>query len=994
MKSAHVFFLSGLVAISLVSNVNISSADPSIPIYRDPTASLTARVNDAFSRLTEKDKLSLFTGTTMTTQPIATLGLPGISFADAGQGVRGGPPSTCGPATAFPAGTNMASSWDEKLLQSIGRAIGNEALNKGTGTQIELAPAVNIHRSPLCGRDSEYMSEDPYLNARLGVAYIDGMQSTGVGACVKHFACNNEEFDRGYVNVVVDERTLREIYLPAFEAAVKQAHVRSIMAAYNKVNGPYCTANWPLLTNILRDDWGFDGLVVSDWGAVHEVSGVINGGTDIEMPGPGDLTAENLQRALENGTIKQATIDRDAKDMLRAMIRSGLADPVRHVPDPSVVGNKDQLNVAYRGAVEGMVLLKNNNNLLPINPNATQKIAILGPRAASWQIEGDGSPNVDPLQLINATDGITQRVAGTNTTLIFPAGDDLAAAPIRSSALTADDGVTSGLTAAYFNNMTLAGPPVATRVDPDVQFTFNSTNRPSNVQAEQFSARWTGTITAPETGNYDFSVTVDDGCRLFIDNKLVIDAWNEGSSRPVNGHIALVAGQKYPIKLEFFQDRADAVCDLNWHTPSSGGTAFQYEVDAAKQADIAIVVVGSEHETEGADRTSMDLPDEQDLLIKKVVEANPHTLVVLNNGGPVLVKSWIDSVPAVLKAGFPGELGGKALAAVLFGDEDPSGKLVDTYGVRREDYPDYGHFPGVKGTVHYTEGIYVGYRAFDKRKITPMYPFGYGLSYTQFHYSNLKISNPSWNTSGTVTVTADITNTGKVAGAEVAELYIEPKAPLIDRPIRELKGFDRVDLLPGQSKEATFTLRQRDFAYCDVPGKQWRADKGSYVVEVGSSSRTLLLESPIHLVKTWTDPIHGIGAKNPYTIKPSLSYNRPSTASSVKHDNDAAYAFDNDPSTRWESEWSDPQWLAVDLGKPTWISKVQLSWEAAFASSYQIQVSNDQHNWKTVYSTTNGKGSFETVTFSPVEARYVRIYCTARGTKFGSSLFSFDIFKK
>jgi beta-glucosidase len=974
---------------------------PASPVYKNPNAPLEARVNDLLNRLTQKEKLSMLSGTGFTSQPLPRFGLRPMQFADAGQGVRGGGGTpdgidpVGGPATAFPAGVSMASSWDSELIREIGTAIGDEAKNKGIGVQIELGPAVNIHRSPLCGRDSEYLSEDPYLNARLAVQYIEGMQSTGVGSCIKHYACNNEEVDRGSVNVIVDERTLREIYLPAFEAAVKEAHVRAFMAAYNKVNGPYCTANWFLLTNVLRHDWGFDGLVMSDWGAVHETSGVVNGGTDLEMPGPGYLVAANLKKSLSNGSISQPAIDHAVKDILRATIRAGLADPVQYVPNHSEVGSAAHQALVLRAGQEGMILLKNDGGLLPLNPNTPQTIAIIGPRAKNWQYNSRGSTGLSPTVQVNAFEGITQRLASnTGAKLLYEPADDYTGKPIPLEDLTTPDGSEHGLSGTYFTSQNLSGTPLLTRTDPSVDFNFTDATRPTGLQAEHFSIRWTGIITAPMTGSYIFNVRVDDGCRLWIGDTLVVDQWQNGAARSASGSIDLAAGKVYPIKLEYYQDRGDALVSLSWLTPDDNSLPFAGAAAVAKQADIAIVMVGSEPEVEGNDRTSMDLPSLQDSLIKTVAAANPHTIVVLDNGGPVLVNSWIDGVPAVLEAGFSGELGGTALASVLFGDVSPSGKLVDTYGVRREDYPDYGHFPGINNVVHYTEGIYVGYRAFDKRRITPEFPFGYGLSYTTFSYSNIKLEKPTWSPSSTFTVTANITNTGKVRGAEVAELYIEPKSPRVDRPIRELKGFARVDLLPGQTKTAQFVLVPRDFAYCDVAGKQWRADEGKYIVEIGASSRDLKLESPVTLTKTWTDPIPGVGARDPFAPKPSLSTGKHSTASSIMHGNISSYAFDGDTSTRWESVWSDPQWIEVDLKKPTTFSKVGLSWETAFSSNYQLQVSNDNKSWRTVYSTTTGMGGLDNFRFAPVTARYVRLFLIKRGTQFGDSLYSFDLYAK
>jgi beta-glucosidase len=964
-------------------------------IFRDPHAPLAARVNDLYKRLTESDKLSMMTGTGFTSEPIPRLNLQGIAMADAGQGVRGGMNSTLGPATAFPASITMASSWDRRLEWEIGQAIGEEARNKGTGINMELGPAVNIHRSPLNGRDSEYISEDPYLAAHLDVPYIQGMQSTGTIACVKHFACNNEEVDRGFVNVVVDERTLREIYLPAFEAAIEKGHAGAVMAAYNRVNGPYCTANWYLLNVVLRKDWGFDGIAESDWGAVHETNGVVNAGLDLEMPGPGDLTADRLRQALASGQIKQSSIDTAVRHILNETIRAGLADPVQHVSTPRYVGSVEHQAIATKAAVEGMVLLKNQGGLLPIDPNSVVKVAIIGPRAKNWQFDAYGSPGVQPTMQINAYDGILERIAGhSGVILSYYPGGRFDSQPIPVGDLKTPDGSQNGLLGEYFDNRDLTGDPIATRVDGDIDFNWGDSNRPVGIPQFNFSARWTGNVTPTVTGLYDFTVRADDGCRLWIGDQKVIDNWVDEAATTAIGHIHLEAGQSYPLRLEYYQHTGDASVTLGWLPPSGASSIYQQAADTARKADIAIVMVGSESEGEGSDRNSLDLPDQQDELIKAVAAANKHTVVVLNNGGPVLVKSWIDKVPVVLDAGFPGETGGRALAAILFGDADPSGKLVDTYGVRREDYPDYGNFPGVNGKVVYKEGIYVGYRAFDKRHITPMFPFGYGLSYTKFKYSGIKLSTNKWNTRGRIVVSANITNVGARVGAEIAQLYVEPHSPLIDRPIRELKGFSRLDLNPGETKAATFELDQRDFAYCDVPGKQWRADPGSYTIEVGASSRDLRLSADETLTQKWTQAIPAMGMKDPNALKPSLSTFKSGASSSTKQGNLTEYAFDNDPGTRWESDWFSPQWITVDLGRPILISRVVLTWERACATEFKLQTSLDNRKWQTVYSTETGPGGVETIKFAPTKVRYVRMYGTKKNTQYGYSLYSFDVYAK
>ena len=959
------------------------------PVYKDAHAPLEARVNDLFGRMTQDEKLGFLTGTGFTTQPLPRLGVPGMGMVDAGQGVRGGEGGTQGPATQFPSGVAMASSWDPLLVRRIGEAIGEEALNKGIGAQVLLGPAVNIQRSPLGGRNSEYFSEDPFLAGRLAVSYIQGMQSTGCAACVKHFAANNEEVDRFGVNVNVDERTLREIYLPAFEAATEEGHAWALMASYNRVGGYYATANKYLLTDILKDDWGWDGLVMSDWGAVHETAGVIAAGNDLEMPGGTYLTHDKVARALQSGRITQAEIDDSVKRILRAVIRVGLLDGPRTL-NHSQVNSPEHQKLAFDAAGEGMVLLKNQNGLLPLNAATLKSIAVIGPGAKGMQFGAQGSPSVQPFYAIQPLDGIKTRV-GSGVTVRYAAGL-ISGTPVPASALNPVGSTENGLQAEYFANRNLAGQPALTRVDPALQFDWSHDPPAAGVPRTNFSVRWTGMLTAQAAGHYALSLSGDDGYRLFLDGKQVIDHWFEGGTSTQTVDAYFVAGSRHSLRIEYFQAGGDASLRFNWVLP--GHSSFAEATEAARQSDVAVVVVTTAGtEGEGQDRPSMALPGDQDALIAAVVAANPKTLVVLNNGTPVLMP-WLAQVLGLVEAWFPGDEGGHALASLLFGDVSPSGKLPTTLGARREDYPDFGHFPGVGGQVTYAEGIYVGYRAFDKRRIAPLFPFGYGLSYTAFQYGPLRLSRPVLSPNGAVTVSVPVTNTGRREGAEVVELYVHDPAPKIAKAVRELKGFGKVDLLPGQTKTVTMTLKPRDLAYSDVPGRQWKADAGVYDIQVGASSRDIRRQTAVRLSQTYTEAIPRMGAPSAPVHNPNdLAYKRPVTASSVQEaDTPASGITDGDDSTRWSSNFSDPQWVAVDLGKPVTIDHVKLLWEDAYASAYSVQVSPDGQTWTDVYHTDSGTGDPETIHFAPVAARYVRIYGTKRATKFGYSLFSVEVY--
>ncbi|MBI1333659.1 MAG: beta-glucosidase [Armatimonadetes bacterium] len=964
------------------------SRPPKVPLYRDPQAPVEARVNDLFSRMTQEEKMDILTGTGFTTRPIPRLGVPPMAMADAGQGVRGGMPSTEGPATAFPSGVAMASTWDPELVGRIGKAIGEEALNKGTGVQVLLGPAINIHRSPLGGRNGEYFSEDPFLASRMAVGYIEGMQSTGCAACAKHYIANNEEVDRDYVDVQVSERALREIYMPAFEAAVKEAHVWTVMSSYNMINGYHASANKYLLTDVLKKGWGYDGMVMSDWGGVHETVRTVNAGNDLEMPGPGLLRQEQIEKAMKRGLITQAQLDDNVRRILRTIVRVGLLDGAK-TPDHDVVNSAAHQKLTFEAATKGIVLLKNEGGILPLQAKRIKSIAVIGRPASDVQVGANGSPTVTPFYKIQPLEGI-KKYADPNTKITYVPASNLGET-IPSSALKSSDGQ-PGLHAEYFSNKTLSGTPVATRTDQTISFTWDGS--PANgVGKSDFSVRWTGKLTAPKTGTYNLVLSCDDGCRLFLDGRLLIDHWVDSGETPISTKVDLVAGEPHDLKVEYYQAGGLAVAKLNWTPPQT--EAFQDAVAAAKQADVAIVCIGTNgQEGEGNDRPSMELPANQDELIQAVMKANKRTIVVMNNGTPVDMSQWVDKVPGLVETWFPGQEGGAALGAILFGEVNPSGKLPDTLAKRREDYPDFGNFPGTKGTVNYAEGIYVGYRHFDKEKIAPLFPFGFGLSYTSFGYGKASVSEP--DDLGNRTVSLNVTNTGKRAGAEVVQLYIHDLAPKIDRPIQELKAFQKVMLEPGETKTVHLTVPPRAFAYCDVPGKQWKADAGRYELEIGASSRDIRQRATVTLGSDFTESIPFMSEQTApkAATEPDLAKGKPVTASSTENhiDVEAKNAVDGNDQTRWASDFADNQWIAVDLGQPTLIDHVTIKWEAAFASEYAVQVSDDGLAWNDVFSTDAGFGGIDPISFKPVTARYVRLFAKKRGTKYGVSLFSFEVY--
>ena len=675
---------------------------------------------------------------------------------------------------------------------------------------------------------------------------IQGMQGVGISACVKHFAGNNQENDRDAVNATVSERALREIYLPAFEAAVTEGRVWSVMSSYNLVNGHHASANSFLLKDVLKTDWGFDGEVMSDWGGVHE-SDAVQFGNDLEMPTGANMSVSHLKAALADGSVTQAAVDDSVHRILRTVLRVGLLDgPIQR--NSALVNSPAHQQLALAAAERGIVLLKNSPAVLPLDSRRIKSIAVIGEPAQRMQFDALGSPEVRPLHVVEFLDGIKARAGQATVTY---AATRLDGEPLPAAAIRTPNGGANGFKAEYFKNRDLNGDPAIVRVEPTINLRSPRLPAPG-FPRDNFSARWTGKLVAPATGTFIFTLTGDDGFRVYLDGKRIIDHWVEGPATPDTGFAELVAGKSYELRVEYFQAGGAYLAELSWRTPNH--PLYADAIAAAKQADVAIVCVSTRRmEGEGNDRPSMELPGNQAGLIRAIAAANQNTVVVLNNGTPVTMQDWLASVPAVVETWLPGQEGGTALAAILFGDVNPSGKLPDTLAASREDYPDFGNFPGANHQVNYAEGIYVGYRHFDRAGIAPLFPFGHGLSYTTFGYDHLKLSKKELSPAGSVTASVDVTNTGKRAGEEVVELYVHDPKPQIDRPVRELKGFAKVALKPGETKTVQFNLQPRALAYFDTPGHQWKADAGDYEIQVGASSRDLRQKAVLHLTADYAD---------------------------------------------------------------------------------------------------------------------------------------------
>lgn len=643
------------------------------------------------SKMTLEEKAALVTGASnWTTTPVERLGIPEMVVSDGPHGVRRVEDVTSIaqvslPATCFPTASCTASTWNVDLIKKMGEALAEECIS--LNVDVLLGPGANMKRSPLGGRNFEYFSEDPFLAGEMAVNFINGIQGKGVGTSLKHYAANNQEFQRFCISSEVDERTLREIYLAAFEKAVKGAQPYTVMCSYNKVNGEYASENYHLLTDILKNEWGFEGLVVSDWGAVHDRVKSLKAGLDWEMPGPQAQRTQKVIDAVRSGELDEAVLDESVRRILRIVYKA------RQTPKKGKFDVEAHHELARQIATEGMVLLK-NNGLLPLKGH--EHIAVIGRSAETAHFQGGGSSHINPTK-----------------------------------------------------------------------------------------------VAVP---------------------------FNEVKAQAGNAEITYAEG--YPTDNSFSQVMIDRAVSL------------------AKTADVALLYIAlpSFKESEGYDRTDLDLTDQQVALIKAVSAIQPNTVVVLNNGAPVVMGEWIDGVAAVLEGWMMGQAGGVSIADVLFGRVNPSGKLAETFPIKLVDTPAFINWPGDAGTVRYGEGLFIGYRYYDAKKVPVQFPFGYGLSYTTFAYSNANVSKKSFKDVDGVTVTVDVKNTGKVAGKEIVQVYVHDQKSSLVRPEKELKGFAKVELKPGETKTVSIKLDFRAFAFYHPKHKQWITETGDFDLIIAASS--------------------------------------------------------------------------------------------------------------------------------------------------------------
>jgi len=795
------------------------------------------RVTSLLNQMTLEEKLDYIGGeNSMYIRAIERLGLPEIKMSDGPMGICSHGKSTC-----YPGGICLAATWNTQLATSFGNSVGNDA--RARGVHIWLAPGLNIYRTPLCGRNFEYFGEDPFLASKMAVALINGVQEKGILATPKHFVCNNQEYDRHNVSSNLDERTLREIYLPAFRASIKDAKAGCIMNAYNLLNGSWCTENDFLNNRILKKEWGFNGILMSDWRATHHAIAAANAGLDLEMPSGEHMNREYLMPALEKGEVSMQTIDDKVRRILRVIIRSGFLD--RPQLDQQIpLDNPESSHVALQMAREGIVLLKNEKNTLPLEKNKIRTIAVLGPNAHPGVPAGGGSSFTHPFHTVSLLDGI-RNISGNTINVIHDPGclvPDILEI-VNSQKLehrNPDNTFNKGIFAEYFNGKDLSGEPVITTIVETINFDW-ADGSPEALPNDQFSARFSGTIRPGKTGHYIFAARSDDGVRIYLDKELVVDDWTDHPARVRTVMRKLDAGSVYDIRIDYYENTGKAFLQFGWQLLMSSENSPA--VKLAAKSDVAVVSVGfnANEEFEGADR-SFKLPGAQAEFIRAVADANPNTIVIINSGGAVDWNGWLDHVPALLQAWYPGQEGGTAIAELLFGIHNPSGKLPATFEKSEEENPAYPYYHSKDGkNCEYKEGVFVGYRGYDHQGIEPRFCFGHGLSYTTFEYNNLEIYPPAISSDQKVHVQFSVKNTGTREGAETSQIYIHDVKSGIPRPPKELKAFQKVFLNPGESKTLHLTLDKEVLSFFDPDKSCWIAEPGMFRILIGSSLHDIRL---------------------------------------------------------------------------------------------------------------------------------------------------------
>ena len=822
------------------------------PDFVIPSKEVEKRIDEIISKLTLEEKIKLIGGEPPYghgTNPIPEKNIPQFRMSDGPMGVHWWTDKS----TSYPALIGLAATWNPELIYSMGKALGRDC--RARGIHILLAPGVNIYRSPLCGRNFEYFGEDPFLASKMSTEYIKGVQSERVSATVKHFAVNFQEYDRHNVSSDVDERTLHEIYLPAFKQAVTEAGVGCVMTSYNLVNGVHTSESELLIKKILKGMWKFDGVVMSDWVSTYSAIGAANAGLDLEMPFAKWMNTENLIPAIKENKVSLETIDDKVRRLLRLAICFGWLD--KEQKDPSIpLQDPESEKIALNAARESIVLLKNTNNFLPLDISKIKKLAIVGSNAHPAVIGGGGSAWNNPTKTVSILDGF-KHICKDKIEILYAPGYIInrESTVFKNSVFTTLSGE-DGVLAEYFDNLELKDKPVLTRIEKNLDIFLGGVPPSDKITSERYSARWTGKIISPTTEEYTFYIYGHHcGLRLFLNDNLVVDRWNEGEKNGIfreTINYKLEANQSYKIRLELKRISGWTHSHCGWEPANSFYKDKQQALEICRQADAVICCAGfNQHtESEGFDRPFAMEKGLEDFIIE-VASINPKTVVVCLAGGNVDMNRWIDKIKALVYAWYPGQEGGLAVAEVILGLINPSGKLPATFEKRLEDRSSFScyHDDDNDKHVELKDGIFTGYRHFDKYNIEPRFPFGFGLSYTNFEYKNIKLSSNLIKKGGYINVEFEVKNTGNREGAEVCQLYIKDKESSLPRPVKELKGFKKVFLKKGESKKVSITINDTDLMFFDPVKYDWVVEEGEFEILIGSSATDIRLKDTFKFVE-------------------------------------------------------------------------------------------------------------------------------------------------
>ncbi len=831
--------------------------------------------------LTLDEKAALTAGDDMfTTVAIERMGIPKVGVTDGPNGARGltlpgmgGPTSTC-----IPCGSAIGATWDPNLAEQLGALVGREALDRGCRGL--LAPTVNLHRHPLAGRNFECYSEDPLLSGRLAAGYVRGVQSAGVFATVKHFVGNEAEFERGGISSVIDARSLRELYLLPFEIAIREGGALGLMTAYNRLNGKWLTERPELLVDLVRGEWGFEGLVMTDWFAVADTSVSLGAGLDLEMPGPGRALGSTVVPAVTDGRVKEDDLDVAVRRLLGTYDRIGalVAAPPDVAPLPPA---RTDLELLRRASAESTVLLRNDGTL-PLEPSSLRRIAILGQHAVAPCVMGGGSAGVATPRLTTPLEAVSA-LFGDASEVVYERGceADLSATPIGESVLVAPD----GFDVAFHAGPECAGEPLKRETLDTLRLVVFGSMRDESL-GDEWSVRVRGSVVPEEDGRFEIALAQSGRARVLVDGEILLDGFEMpmpagGSdffglaSQDLVADVTVRRGVPLEVVVEYANvDAPLAGFRVGFRTVDRDAL-LERAIEAAAGADVAVVVVGNsaEWETEGRDRPAFELPGRQPELIRRVAAVNERTVVVVNAGAPVDL-SWSDDVAAVLQCWFGGQEMASGVAGVLSGELEPGGRLPTSLPLCLEHSPSYDNFPGENGEVRYGEGLFMGYRGYEHRRIRPHFPFGHGLSYTTFTLGEPTLSAETIAPGDSITISVPVTNTGRRPGSEVVQCYVAPSRPRLVRPPKELKAFAKVRLEPGESAVVPLELNARAFAYWD-PGQSdweevrarqfdmfgdpsgrhvrrpagWQVDDGDYEVLIGRSSTDIVASKGVRIAR-------------------------------------------------------------------------------------------------------------------------------------------------